>query len=560
MHLNQSRARSVFFGGMTFAATLSAMGQPAPSTPASTAPRPNILVILADDMGYSDIGCYGSEIHTPNIDSLAANGLRFSQFYTTPKCYPSRASLLTGLYPHQVGMGSHPLTFQNCTTVAEVLRDAGYHTWMTGKWHGKDVPVSRGFEHYFGLNDGESNYFNPGRQRPGEPVPAADKGDRRWAIDDKVYQPYTPPDPKFYSSDAFTDYALKYLDEQRDDKPFFLYVAYTAPHYPLQAWPEDIAKYRGHYRDGWDKIRLARYERQRQMGLLPTDTPLAPRGNTALAVVRETGPWMPRFWDDQGNIEPWDEVADHDQWDLKMAVYAAMVDRMDQNVGRLLAKLRELKKDRNTIVIFLSDNGASSGTHHTGATAKDPAPSGPGPMDSFHTYDTPWADVSNAPNYGYKDTCYEGGNAVPLVVRWPEGLKTKPGAIVPDVAHIMDLMPTFIELAGAHYPDTFRGQPIPPMEGRSLAPLLRHQPWAGHDYLYWEYHGDRAVRHGDWKIVSLPNQAWELHDLATDRAEQHDLAAAHPEILRDLATHWDAWAKRVGVTPWKPKKAAANDD
>ncbi len=516
--------------------------------------RPNIVVILADDMGYSDIGCYGSEIRTPNLDALAADGLRFSQFYTTPKCFPSRASFLTGLYPHQVGMGRKPLKFQNCTTIAEVLRDAGYHTWMVGKWHGQDVPVNRGFEHYFGLNDGEANHFNPGNQRPGEPVPATDKGVRRWAIDDKVYQPYTPPDAKFYSTDAFTDYALKYLDEQKDDKPFFLYVAYTAPHYPIQAWPEDIAKYRGRYLAGWDRIRQERHDRQLAMGLLPVDSPLAPRGNTALAVVRDTGPWMPRFWDEQGNIKRWDEVADHDRWDLKMAVYAAMVDRLDQNVGRLLAKLRELKKDQNTLIVFLSDNGASSGTHHYGARPDQAPPSGPGPVDSFHTYDTPWADVSNAPFYGYKDTCYEGGNATPLIVHWPDRLAAKPGAITPAVAHIMDLMPTFIELAGAKYPAAFNGQPIPPLEGKSLVPVLRGQPWAGHDYLYWEYNGDRAVRHGDWKIVSLPGKTWQLFDLKTDRAEQHDLTAGHPGVAQDLAAHWDAWAKKVGADKLKPKQ------
>ena len=545
----QSRARTALVGGLAFAGALAAAADT----------RPNILVVMADDMGYSDIGCYGSEIRTPNIDALAAEGLRFSQFYTTPKCFPSRASLLTGLYAHQVGMGRKAQKFQNCTTVAEVLREAGYHTWMVGKWHGQDVPVSRGFERYFGLNDGAANHFNPGNQRPGEPVPATDKGVRRWAIDGQVYQPYTPPDPKFYSTDAFTDYALKYLDEQQDDKPFFLYVAYTAPHYPIQAWPEDIAKYRGRYLGGWDKIRQERHQRQVAMGLLPVDSPLAPRGNTALAVVRHTGPWMPRFWDGQGNIQPWAEVADHDRWDLKMAVYAAMVDRVDQNVGRLLAKLRELKKDRNTIIVFLSDNGASSGTHHYGTRPEQAPSSGPGPMDSFHTYDTPWADVSNTPFYGYKDTCYEGGNATPLVVSWPGRLAAKPGAITPEVAHIMDLMPTFLEMAGARYPDTFAGRPIPPMEGRSLLPLFLGQPRAGHDYLYWEYNGDRAVRHGDWKIVSLPQKPWQLFDLRTDRAEQHDLSARHPEITQDLAMHWDAWSKRIGVDKLPPKKATSDD-
>lgn len=542
---------------VTCAATIGLLAAEAPSRPAGE--RPNILVIMADDMGFSDVGCYGSEISTPNLDALAAGGLRFSQFYTTPKCFPSRASLLTGLYPHQTGLGRSVDRLKNCTTIAEVLRDAGYHTWMTGKWHGKDFPVSRGFEHYFGLVDGQVNHFNPGRQRPGEPVPAQDKWDRTWAIDDKAFKPWTPEDPNFYSTDAFTDYALRYLSEQKDDKPFLLYVAYTAPHYPIQARPEDIAKYRGKYLAGWDRIREARYARQREMGLLTPGMTLPPRGDTALGVVRETGPWMPRFWDDQGRVLPWEQVPDHDRWDLKMAVYAAMVDRLDQNVGRLVAKLRELGKLENTLIVFLSDNGATAGTHHYGATPKDAPASGPGPMDSFHTYDTPWADVSNTPFYGYKDTCYEGGNATPLIMHWPAGLRTRAGAITPAVGHIMDLMPTALELAGARYPKEFQGQPIPPMEGRSLVPLLRGRERAGHEALYWEYNGDRAVRRGDWKLVSFADRPWELYDLSTDRAEQHNLASLRPDLAAELATNWSAWAKRLGVDKLPPKTRGSGE-
>jgi Arylsulfatase A and related enzymes len=523
----------------------------------TTASRPNIVVIMVDDMGYSDIGPYGSEIATPHLDALAQNGIRFSQFYTTPKCFPSRASLLTGLYPHQTGLGRVAANLTNSTTLAEVLRDAGYHTWMVGKWHGKDQPVKRGFDRYFGLNDGAANHFNPGRQRPGEPVPATDKWTRKWGIDDQMFEPYTPDDPKFYSTDAFTDHALRYLEEQKDDRPFFLYVAFTAPHYPIQAWPEDIAKYRGRYLAGWDRIRQARFERQRAMGLLPTDAPLAPRGNIRFASVRDTGPWMPRFWDDHGDILPWEEVPDHDQWDLKMAVYAAMVDRVDQNIGRLRAKLQELGKAENTLIVFLSDNGASSGTHHYGARPTDVATVGPGPMESFHTYDTPWADVSNTPFYSYKDTCYEGGNAAPFIVHWPRGLKAKRGAIVHDVSHIMDLAPTFYELAGATYPEKFAGQSIPPLEGKSLVPILDGGTREGHDTLYWEYNHDRAARRGNWKIVALPKGEWKLFDLSVDRAEQHDLSQKHPEVLRDLVGRWNAWAKKVGVDKLPEKKSAS---
>lgn len=519
--------------------------------------RPNIVVIVADDMGYSDIGCYGSEIATPNLDALAARGLRFSQFYTTPKCFPSRASLLTGLYPHQVGLGRRPEKLRDSVTIAEVLRSAGYHTWMVGKWHGKDVPVTRGFEHFFGLVDGQANHFNPGKQRPGEPVPATDKGDRVWAIDEQVFKPWTPSDPHYYSSDAFTDHALQYLSEQRDDKPFFLYVAFTAPHYPIMAPPEDIAKYRGKYLVGWDRIRADRYRRQQEMGLLTPGMNLAPRGNTRVAVVRETGEWMNRFWDDNGQVLPWEQVGDHDKWDQKMAVYAAMVDRLDQNVGRIREKLRQLGKEENTIIFFLSDNGACAGTHHYGTTPKIPASTPPGGMESFHTYDTPWADASNTPFYGYKDTCYEGGNATPFIVSWPAGLKAKPGAITADVGHIMDLMPTAIELAGAKYPSEFAGGPIPPMEGKSLVPLLAGGRRPGYEALFWEYNEDRAVRRGDWKLVSFGKGGqWELYDLAKDRAETHNLAADRPELVRELAAQWSEWAHRVGVDKLAPKKSA----
>lgn len=536
--------------------TLATVATPTPmsTSAATTAARPNILLILADDMGYSDIGCYGSEIRTPNLDQLAANGLRFSQFYTTPKCFPSRAALLTGLYPHQVGLGRKPGKLQHGVTLAEVLRDAGYHTWMVGKWHGKDQPVHRGFERYFGLNDGESNHFNPGNQRPGEPVPATDKGVRVWGIDEQIYQPYTPTDPKFYTTDAFTDYALRYLDEQRDDQPFFLYVAYTAPHYPIQAWPQDIAKYRGKYRVGWDAVRLARYERQRALGLLQPDTPLAPRGNIELAFVRDLGPWLPKFWDDHGDILPWASVTGHDDWDLKMSVYAAMVDRMDQNVGRLLAKLRALKKDQNTLVIFLSDNGASAGSHHTGTRPEVAPASGPGPMDSFHTYDAPWASLSDVPFRGYKDDCYEGGLATPAILSWPQGISAH-GTITSQVAHVMDLMPTVLELSGASYPQTYHDETIPPVAGHSLVPIWQHGTRSGYDYLYWEYNGDRAVRHQDWKLVSLVNKPWELYDLKTDRAEVHNVAAEHPDIARNLADHWQTWSKQLGIDKLKPKKS-----
>lgn len=526
----------------------------------ATSARPNIVMLVADDMGYSDLGCFGSEIATPNLDALAAGGVRFSQFYTTPKCYPSRAAFITGLYPHQVGMGRTPGNLTGAPTIAHLLRAAGYRTWMTGKWHGKDLPVQLGFDRHFGLVDGQVNHFNPGVQRPGEPVPSQDKGQRRWAIDDRDFRPWTPEDPKFYSTDAYTDRALAYLDEYRDERPFFLHIAYTAPHYPIQAWPEDIAKYRGKYLAGWDAVRAARYARQQRLGLLTPGMKLAPRGDIKYAVVRELGEWLPRFWGDDNRVLPWEKVADHDKWDLKMAVYAAMVDRLDQNVGRLVAKLRAQGRLENTIIVFFSDNGASSGTHHYGATPKEPAGSGPGPMDSFHSYDTPWADVSNTPFWGYKDTCYEGGNATSFLLHWPAGLRLARGSIRHEVAHTIDLAPTFLAAAGATRPAAFEGQAVPPFEGVSLLPLLRGDRWAGRGPLFWEYNDDAAVRAGDWKLTRFDKGPWELYDLARDRSEQHNLITAEPGRARELQALWDAWARRVGVDQLPPKKPGAREN
>jgi len=306
--------------------------------------RPNIVLIMADDMGYSDIGCYGGEICTPNLDRLAAGGLRFTQFYNNSICVPTRASLLTGLYSQQVGVHYNtPTVMKNCVTLAEVLRSAGYRTLMTGKWHAEQIPCQRGFDRYFGLADGCCNYFNPGPRRAGEGEPGRKLTSfgypRRWAIDDKVYLPYKPKDKNFYTTDAFTDYAIDYLQQYgREERPFFLYVAYTAPHYPLHAWGEDITRYRGKYMVGWDKLRQQRFERMVEMGLVDKRWGLSPRDE---------------------EVPKWDSVEDKDSWDLKMAVYAAMIDRMDRNIGRIIAKIRQLGKEDNTLVLFLSDNGGT---------------------------------------------------------------------------------------------------------------------------------------------------------------------------------------------------------
>lgn len=526
---------------------------------AHPAPRPNILLILCDDMGYSDPGCFGGEISTPNIDALAARGIRFSEFYTTPKCFPSRASILTGLYPHETGMGEKPKGLLHGATIAQLLRQAGYHTWLSGKWHDKgDLPVQRGFEHSYGLCDGATNYFNPGNQRPGEPAPAEDHAPRKWAIDGKVYLPYTPTDPKFYTTDAFTDYAIKYLRGQKDDRPFFLYLAYNAPHYPLQAWPQDIAKYRHKYLAGWDRIRLARYERQIDMGLIDPSWVLAPRDWVPENLHRAVNPWEPRYWDDGGNVLPWTQVPDHDGWDLKMAVYAAMVDRMDRDIGRVLDTLRELGKLDNTLVIFLSDNGGSAGSLHFGSTPKAAAETPPGPLDSFHTIDGPWAEVNNTPFRYYKDTAFEGGISTPTVMCWPDGIKMH-GAIVHQMADVMDLMPTCLELAGATYPAEFDGKPLPPLEGSSLVPVFEGKVRPPPGTLFWEYHGNRAVRDGPWKLVAFPNKPWQLYNMVDDRTELYDLAAARPDIVAKLDALYRAWARRVGVKPPTAKMLREDD-
>ncbi len=480
--------------------------------------RPNIVLIMADDMGFSDLGCYGGEIKTPNLDAIAAKGIRFTQFYNNAKCAPTRASLLTGLYSQAVGTGA----MQRCITIAEALREAGYRTLMTGKWHAAGIPTQRGFDRYFGLCDGCCNYFNPGRRRPGEPEPGRKwpNEKRRWAIEDKEYRPYTPEDPKFYTTDAFTDYALRYLDQYAaEGKPFFLYLAYTAPHYPLHAWPEDIAKYRGKYLKGWDHLRRERHERMLAMGIVERRWPLSPRDPRCPA---------------------WDDVDNKEEWDLKMAVYAAMIDRMDQNIGRLFAKLKQIGAWDNTLILFLSDNGGCA--ENVNRTPRIP----PGPLESYRTVDRPWANASNTPLRKYKRYDHEGGIATPLIAHWPAGIK-KPGTLTHQVGHIIDIMPTCLELAGAKYPETYRGKKILPLEGKSLVPILEGNEREGHDAIFWQFSSARAVRQGKWKLVVDGKGPWELYDIEADRTELHNLAEKYPEKVKELAAMWDRWAARVGA-------------
>ncbi len=497
---------------------------------AAAAQRPNVVIIMADDMGFSDLGCYGSEIATPNLDRLAAGGLRFTQFYNTARCCPTRAALLTGLYPHQAGVG-HMVTdrgtpgyrgFLNerCVTIAEVLRPAGYRTLMAGKWHvGEERPhwpCDRGFDAYFGLLNGSSNYFRL-------------ESNRRMARDNELWT----PGPGFYMTDAFTDEAIRMLDAQRGRaEPFFLYLAYTSPHWPLHALPEDIARYRGKYMEGWDKLRESRYRRLVDLGIIRTGWKISP-----------ADPEAPR----------WESLSEDERrrQDERIAIYAAQIDRMDQNIGRVLKKIDEVGARENTLILFLADNGGCAEPVDRGTPGAVP-----GSADSFLSYGLPWANASNTPFRLYKHWVHEGGISTPLIASWPAVIRTG-GGVTHQPGHLVDLMATCVDVSGASYPTERAGQSIQPMEGRSLAPILRGETRKPHDAIYWEHEGNRAVRRGKWKLVSKFPGGWELYDLDADRTELHNLASDHPELVREMSALYGAWAGRVGVMEWKPPRNPA---
>lgn len=515
-------------------------------TDAASASRPNIVLVVADDMGYSDIGCYGSEIPTPHLDALAAGGLRFTSFYNTARCSPTRAALLTGWHPHQAGMGrlaeddfgatSQPpagyLGHLNdqCLTIPEVLRPAGYKTWMAGKWHlgmrnESKWPLQRGFERFYGLLTGASSYLRP-------------DGVRGLTLDNQ--QLPAPEDPGYYTTDAFTDFAVQRVRDHDGSAPFFLYLSFTAPHWPLHARTEDIARFTGKYRGGWDALRATRLARQKELGVVRKDEVLSPRDAGA------------RAWDSLAEPEK-------DQLDYRMAVYAAQVHRMDYNIGKLVRALREKGYFDNTMVVFLSDNGgcAEPYTDAGGQPAgriNDPAFSG------NVSYGTGWANASNTPFRKFKSTLYEGGIASPLIVSWPAGLKTTPGRLDETPGYLTDLMPTFLEAAGISWPTEKSGKPLPVLEGRSLMPqFAKDPPPTGPDQrvFCWEQYGYKAVRQGHLKAVLAPANLydrsgrghWELYDLSNDRTESRDLAAQRPEDLKNLIAHWDDWAARAQVFP-----------
>jgi arylsulfatase A-like enzyme len=490
---------------------------------AASAEKPNIIFILVDDMGYSDLGCFGGEIDTPNIDKLAADGLRFTQFYNTSKCFPSRACLLTGVYAQQSGMAEAETFrdgFRNAVTIGEVLKKAGYRTLASGKHHSSENLYDRGFDHFYGLLEGACNYWNPGsQQREGESVPGTKNRVRPWADDDKIDLAFTPP-IGFYTTDAFTDKAIQWLDEPELKKqPFFLYLAYTAPHYPLHAWPEDIAKYKGRFDAGYELIREERYRRMVKLGIIDQTTPLpAWTGTSWRSLPAEERALMSR----------------------RMEVYAAMLDRVDQNIGRVLSKLESQGKLDNTLIMFASDNGACAELPlgkvfvNTLETI--------GSVESYDGVYEDWATVQNTPLRFWKNHSHEGGINSPFIVYW-HGNIVNQGSITHQPGHFIDVMTTLVEITGAHYPERHNQQPVTPMQGVSLLPIFSGGSIVRKQPLYWHWghvdHGG-AIRENNLKAVFW-NDKWELFDLANDRNEMNDLSQAQPQLLQALQTRWKAW-------------------
>lgn len=531
-------------------------------------PPPNIVLIMSDDMGFSDLGCYGGEIATPNLDALARDGVRFTQFYNTARCCPTRASLLTGLYPHQAGMGHMTAGKRfsdayagnlndRCVTIAEALKPAGYATYACGKWHvAQDTkpdgpkhtwPRQRGFDRFYGTVQGGGSFYDPTSLCRDNIFITPEN--------DAEYKP-----ARFYYTDAIADNAVQFLtahEATRADQPFFLYVAFTAAHWPMHALPEDIAKYKGRYDEGYGPIRAARFERLRKLGLI----------DPAWELTAQAGDWS---------------AVQNKAWEARcMEVYAAMIDRMDQNIGKIVAQLKSSGRFDNTLILFLQDNGGCAEGMGRQSNAEQVAkanyqPFGPddlqpniwppmqtrdgrpvrqgpgvmaGPEDTYIAYGRDWANVSNTPFREYKHWVHEGGISTPLIAHWPTGGKR--GGLVHEPSHLIDIMATCVDVARATYPTNKT-----PLEGRSLAPLLSASPPSPSPrLLFWEHEGNRAVRDGKWKLVAKgPLGSWELYDMEADRTESRDLAAAQPDRVASLAAAWETWAKRTGAKPWPWKR------
>lgn len=518
--------------------------------------RPNILLILNDDMGYSDLGCYGGEVHTPNLDYLAAGGLQYTQFYNTARCCPSRASLLTGLHPHQADIG-HMMDddgidgylgdlSRNAVTIAETLKTGGYSTYMCGKWHvtrfvegpTHNWPLQRGFDDFYGIITGAANYFQPRTlTRNNERI--------------------LPEGDDYFFTDAISDEAVRQIREHGSKgtaadggAPFFQYVAYTAPHWPLHAHPEDIAKYKGRFDAGWDELRKQRLERMIELGIIDESWRLSERDPAV------------GLWQDDA----------HKAWQAtRMEVYTAQIDRMDQGIGRILQALQETEQWENTLIVFLADNGGCA--EELGANMVNWVANGreqvgtvrtrdgrevrfgnspdivPGGEDTYASYGIPWANVSNTPFRLYKHWVHEGGIATPFIVHWPTGIPAK-GELRHQPAQLPDVMATFLELTGIDYPTQYDGHAIKPLEGFSMAPTFADEPHT-RPVLYWEHEGNKAVRRGKWKLVRRYPNDWELYDIEADRTELNDVAAQNPDIVLEMSAQYEEWAQCCEVTPWE---------
>lgn len=489
--------------------------------------RPNIIYIMADDLGYSDLGCYGGEVSTPNLDQLAANGIKLKKFYNNSRCCPTRASLLTGQYPHTVGMGGmvgsnqSPIVkgsyqgFLNDSfpTITEELKKVGYNTYMSGKWHvgerPEHWPLKRGFDRYYGLISGASSFFE---------ITPAERDKRRFVLDDKDYE---IPKEGHYMTDAFTDHALGYLDQQKKDhngKPFFLYLAYTAPHFPLHALEQDIAKYEALYLQGWDVTREKRFQKMKQMGLVDDRYQLTERPDI---------------------IPAWENATEKKVWARKMAVYAAMIDRMDQNIGRLINKLKANGQYENTMIVFISDNGACAETVNT-KLLSDPEKK-IGERGSYHIYGEGWANASNTPFKKYKHYMHEGGVVSPCIIQWPAKIKPTKG-YSDKIGHVIDLMPTALELSGATSPN---------LAGNSLSYLWKTGKAPERTYC-WEHEGNQAIRKGSWKLVKeFQETYWSLYNLAKDPTELNDLSGVEAARAKAMMEEYAVWFAKVGARPYK---------
>ncbi len=511
----------------------STLGLSLPAMAQASLSKPNIVVFLADDLGFSDIGAFGSEIHTPTLDNLAKKGAVLTQFYNAGRCCPSRASLLTGLYPHQAGVGDmvqdkgspayQGYLSKNSVTIAQVLQKAGYTTIVSGKWHVGLVPSAfahnRGFDESFTLLNNGSNYFNS--------KPLYNDGRTvTFMLGDKEIVRH---DTSTYLTQAITNFAIASLDKHKDEqKPFFLYVAYNAPHWPIQALPEDIAKYKGKYLNGWDSTRIARFKKLQSLGIIDKKWNLSQAFNHGL---------------DWNNLT----ASEKDQWDTRMAIYAAMIDRMDTCIGQILDKIKALGQEQNTLVFFLSDNGGSaddvrnwSYVHQKNGTI--------GGVDYIDSYQTPWGNVSNTPFQLFKKNTHEGGIASPLIAYFPKQIKA--GVRSKRASHLIDIFPTILEWANVPYPATFQENTLTPLEGISLKQELTGRKSPEHQVLYWEHEGSRAIRKGIWKAVAENNKAWELYNLQDDRTETQNLANQHSDTLKALIADYEIWAKKVGVKDW----------